>query len=152
MAARRAGSWPVLLVLSTLGCTGVDPTTSGAVDEAAVKQYQALLEKKIGLMEEVAGVLKTVDGSAASKDNAKLRLVELLRKHDKIEMEIQAYPSKDFRTLAKIQNEAQYRVAQQQKKAFELYIEQIKRINAMPGGEEFFQKDLRQTLEALKAK
>jgi hypothetical protein len=152
MTAPRAGCWPLLLVTATLGCTGADTTTSASVDEAAVKQYQALLEKKIGLMEEVAGVLKTVDATAASKDNAKSRLVELLAKNDKIETEIQAYPIKDFRTLGKIQSEAQYRVAQQQKKAIDLYLEQIKRINALPGGEEFFQKDLRQTLEALQAK
>jgi hypothetical protein len=152
MTAWRAGCWPFLLVTATLGCTAADPTTSSSVDEAAVKQYEALLEKKIGLMEEVAGVLKTVDASAASKDNAKLRLVELLAKHDKIEAEIQAYPMKDLRTLAKIRSEAQYRVAQQQQKALKLYTDEIKRINKMPGGEEFFQKDLRQTLEALKAK
>jgi hypothetical protein len=142
-------SSPFLLFCLVLGCRQAEPTPSAGIDEAAVQKYQALLEKDIDAIEELAAILKTVDSSAASKENAKLRLAELAATARKIQAEILAYPVKDLRVQQDIKNAAVYRVSQRKQVALTKLQEEIRRINQLDGGPEFFDKDVRQVMDAM---
>jgi hypothetical protein len=147
------GAWVgVVLATAMLGCRRAEPKPTAKVDEKAVQEYQALWEKKIAIMEETTSILKTVDSGAASRENAKVRLLELLPKQEKIDAELKGYRFKDFNTRLDVESEVAGRLAQRQQLAFKRFQEEIQRINALPGGEDFFQKDLRQVLEAVQRK
>lgn len=147
-----AGCWPVKAALGValfsagLGCTASPQPSSAQVDETAVAKYQAVLAKQIDANDEVASILATVDVDAASRENAKLRLADLSVKIDAIQKELQALRGMDYA----VRSEAAARLMERQAVVAKRLSEQIRRINNMPGGEEFFQKDLRQLVESLK--
>jgi len=143
------GAW-LGLMLAVLGCKATKPTPAEAIDEVAVKEYQAVLEKQIGIVEELAAILKTVDEGAASRENAKVHLLELSAKNDKVLAEFGSFSFKDFRARNKIESEAATRVVDRFDKARTRLYGEIARINKMEGGQEFFQKDVRQIVEGLK--
>ena len=150
MASRR-----LALLLAVAGLAGAcqrhesaaKPALTGPQEEA-VKQYAALLEKQIEKVEESADVLATVQQDAASKENAKVRLVELALASQVLQKKESTERPADREVLAA----AGARVAGRKDKATQRYLEQISRINKMPGGEDFFQKELRPLLESLQGR
>jgi hypothetical protein len=149
---KGGAGWCLVLAAAVAGCNRAD-STAAMVDETAVKEYQAILEKDIGIIEEEAGILKTVDASAVSRENARNQLVQLAAKKDAVDAELRAYQFKDLNTKVAVRNAAAARLAQRQKDAMTLLLKEIHRINQeVPGGREFFEKELRPALDALKGR
>jgi hypothetical protein len=144
------GACLAALLTAAVGCQRAEPTPTAGVDEQAVKQYQALLEQQIALNEEIAAILNTVDAGPASRDNAKNRLLALVPKSDRLQADLQTFPAPDLRSRLQIEEEAKARVLGRAQVAAGKLREAIDRVNRLPGGEDFFQKDLRQALDALK--
>jgi hypothetical protein len=136
----------LLLAAATLGCSSERKASTAIVDEALVRKYQSVLEKMISANEELVDILKTIDAGAASREKAKLRLADLSERMDKILAELNALRGLDYESRA----EAKARITQRHQAVNVMLSKQIQRINDLPGGQDFFQNDLRQLVDTLK--
>jgi hypothetical protein len=133
--------------VSTAGCEKAASAKKLAkltpAQEAAATDYASLLERQIDLVEQTATVLATVKDDRASRDAAQTKLLLLSLEAEAANKRATARKP----AAANVVQAAQNRVQERQQQAALKLREQVRRINAMPGGEDFFQKELRQLLE-----
>ena len=153
MAGRATHIVLVLICGLVIGCGKQNTATPTAPKEVlspdqlkAVDEYTVLLGKQIAVVERTAAILATVQDDAASKQSARSRLLELSIEADLANRRAREQQPLDIVVLVS----AKQRVSQQEQKAVLQLREQLRRINEMPGGEDFFQKELRPFLGSLK--
>jgi hypothetical protein len=148
----RAEVWLLGLGFLVVGCGGssVPPSPTGSTltpaQETATNEYVAVLERQIEVVEETAAVLATVNADAASKEAAKTRLLKLSLDSEAANRQVK---EKQPGEVA-VYQAAHGRVETRQLQAAAKLQAEIRRINAMTGGPDFFEKELRPLLAALK--
>jgi len=136
------------------GCGRHDNTAALPTDsltpaqEAATKDYVAILEQQIQMVEESAGILATVREDPATKDAARGKLVQLAVENDALDRRVRERQPADLAVIMA----ARQRLADRQQQAAQKRLAEVQRINRMPGGEDFFQKELRPLLDAVKGR
>jgi hypothetical protein len=139
----------VIAVLSGCGRRGIEveePVSLTPAQEAEVKEYAAILDQQIRLTEQTVAVLATVQDDSATKDAARAKLVQLAVEGDLVERRLRSQLPSDVAVIVAARERL---VQRQQDVGAKLYAE-IQRINRMPGGEDFFQKELRPLLDSVK--
>jgi len=116
--------------------------------EIAVKEYVTLLEEKIEFQERTAAVLATVQDNAASKTAALEKLLQLERDINAFNDRAAQKRPIDMAVLLA----GQERVLARELKAVQGIQAEVSRIVRMPGGEDFFDKQLKPLLEATKGR
>jgi hypothetical protein len=150
----RGALWLAWLaaVLAAGGCGRRDSTKAPAAltppQESAAKQYLPLLDQQIGLVEQSAAILATVGNDTITKDAARARLLQLSIESEALEQRLRDQMPVDVTVIAA----ARQRVAGRQQQAARKLLVEVHRVNAMPGGEDFFQKELRPLLQAAKGR
>jgi hypothetical protein len=139
-------------VLAAGGCGRRDTTKTPAAltpaQESAAKEYLPLLEQQIGLVEQSAAILATVGNDTITKDGARAKLLQLSIESEALEHRLRDQMPADVTVIAA----ARQRVAERQQQASRKLLAEVHRVNAMPGGEDFFQKELRPLLQAAKGR
>ncbi len=152
MASSRLAAALVLAALA--GCGGREGNTKPRAaalspeQQSAAAAYAALLGKQVDHVEATADVLATVKEDAASRAEAKARLLQMVAAGDTLEKRLrEERPADDAVLLAAVK-----RVASRQQQAQDRLKTQVQRIRELDGGPDFFEKELRPLLEAAKAR
>ena len=144
----------VLLVALACGCGGptVTPSPTGspltAAQETATKEYVAVLERQIRVMEDTTAILETVQTDAAGKQAARVKLLHLSLESDAASRAAVEQKPAD----AAVALVARERVAPRQLQALDKLRAEIRRINSLDGGPDFFEKELQPLSAAFKTR
>ena len=125
----------------------VSPALTPA-QEAATKEYVALLDRQLQIMEQSADILASVRDNQAAKDAAKQKLVQLAVAGDALERRLREQQPTDVVVIAA----ANQRLAEHKQLVADKLLAEVRRINQLPGGQEFFQSELRPLLAAVKGR
>jgi hypothetical protein len=125
----------------------VSPALTPA-QEAATKDYVALLDRQLQIMEQSAEILGAVQDNQAAKDTAKQKLVHLAVAGDALERRVRDQQPTDVLVIAT----ANQRLAERKQQVADKLLAEVRRINQMPGGQDFFQSELRPLLAAVKGR
>ena len=144
--------WATLLVVAALACgcgrqdktPATRPIELTAAQEAAAKGYAKLLDEQIQQVEETAAVLATVQADAASRSAARDKLLALSVQMEVLRKRLLKEQPADPQVAAA----AKARVQQRLEGAYGKLQAQVVRVNDLPEGRDFFEKDLRPVLPA----
>jgi hypothetical protein len=115
--------------------------------EAAVREYVGVLEKQIALIEQTGEALASVKADHVSKDKARAKCAALALEMDVATKHVREHQPKDIVVL----EAAQHRVMERLGNASKTMQAEVTRITRhVEGGQEWFDKELRQTLNAIK--
>ena len=118
------------------------PARLTTAQETAAREFAKLLDRKFDQVEETAAILETVQDDAASQRAARDKLLALSVQMDvvrrQVEREQPADPAVVLAAYALVQHRGQ--------RAYEKLTAQVRRINGLPGGPDFFEKELRPLL------
>jgi hypothetical protein len=137
-----------------VGCGGREGRTSKtqtataltAEQQAAAAAYAELLGKQVDHVEATATVLSKVEADAASRAEARANLLQLAVAGDTLEKRlVRERPADDAVLRAALQ-----KVANRRQQAQARLKAQVQRIRELDGGPDFFDKELRPLLEAVK--
>src|SRR5438105_13078198 len=140
------GRWAAVLVVAALACgCGRQEKTAATrrteltpEQEAAAREYGKLLDEQIQRVEETAAILATVQADAASRTAARDKLLAL-----SVHMEVlQKRLLKEQPADPQVALTAKARIQQRLETAYGKLQAQVARINDLPGGRDFFEKDL----------
>jgi hypothetical protein len=119
-----------------------------AAQQAATKEYVALLDQQLQIMDQSADILASVQANQTAKDAAKQKLVQLAVAGDALERRLREQQPTDVLVIAT----ANQRLAERKQQVADKLLAEVRRINQMPGGEDFFQTELRPLLAAVKGR